>query len=328
MSTAPRASSAATASAPGARRRSGPRPGCRRARPRRRGPCRRRCPGRARRARRAGLDRAGPARRTGRWRRRRSSGDAPGSRPATPCRRAVSRCRGVDGDAAAVPRAGLAAQGDRADGVARGERAAASAACCSGEPARRTASAASTVAVHGPGATPRPSSRAIDLGLEQAEPEAVVLLGHEHGERALLGEALPQRQRVAVAVRVLDDAADGVEVEAVGQELADGGGERLLVVGEGEEHAAAPTAGRPSTRSATMLRWTWDEPPQMVTDRDHMAWALQRREVDVGPRARSSDGLRRRARRRRPPRGPGRSPTTAAWSSTTRSRGPGPARPG
>ena len=133
---------------------------------------------------------------------------------------------------------------------------------------------------HGAAPRPRRHPRAQrprdDLGLDQAEPEPLELLGHGDGEPALLARGLPQRGRVAVAVGVLDDPADGGQVEALGEVAAHGGAELLLVFGECEEHPG-PYRGRPSTRSAVTLRWTWLEPPQIVTDRDHMDCACSGR---------------------------------------------------
>jgi len=51
----------------------------------------------------------------------------------------------------------------------------------------------------------------------------------------------------------------------------------------------------------------------MVTDRDHMAWLCSAGQVQPGHRLAGACHPAR-ARRRTPPRGPGRSPTTAAWS--------------
>ena len=184
MSTAPRAISAATASAPASEPPLGRR--CRRARTHHAGGAvvgllvadrdRRPAPrGTGRRARRVvAATTIKPA--TSRSHRRRvpesldSSVDGDARRPTARPRRAARPCRRPRRRRARQPRA-----------------------CCSGDAGEAEASAASTVAGHGPGATPAPKLAGDDLRVEQAEPEAVVLLGDEHGEPALLGEALPQR---------------------------------------------------------------------------------------------------------------------------------------
>ena len=85
---------------------------------------------------------------------------------------------------------------------------------------------------HGAGAE-RPGD---DRGVEQAEADAVVLLGDEHGEPALLADRLPELGRVAVALGVVVDGTDLGGAEPVAQVGADRVLQRALLVGESELH--------------------------------------------------------------------------------------------
>ena len=157
------------------------------------------------------------------------------------------------------------------------------AAFCSSEPASRTASPASTVPRHGPGATPAPSARAITCA--STRPETPSRPSCSSGTSTASQPCSPAAFHSAAGCPspsvVLDHAANGVEVEPLGEVAAHSRVELALVVGECEEHdpvlSWSDYRGRPSTRSAVTLRCTCDEPPQIVTDRDHIAWACSGR---------------------------------------------------
>ena len=96
------------------------------------------------------------------------------------------------------------------------------------------------------------------------------------GNPAALWKAAGEQGWLAVTVPEEFDGLGLGLVEALGEVAAHGGAELLLVFGECEEHPG-PYRGKPSTRSAVTLRWTWLDPPQIVTERDHMAWACSGR---------------------------------------------------
>ena len=76
-----------------------------------------------------------------------------------------------------------------------------------------------------------------------------MLLGDQQREDSLLGKRLPQRASPGARLR----AAPHLRGQLAVEQLADGCGELPLILGEPEPHGQL--LGRPSTRSATRLRW-------------------------------------------------------------------------
>ncbi len=98
------------------------------------------------------------------------------------------------------------------------------------------------------------------LGHPEAEPS--LALGRAQREHARVAELLPALA-IEPATGVLD-GAHGVGRKTAVAERADALLERDLVVGQLEVHDLQRSRGRPSTRSATMFRCTWEVPAAML----------------------------------------------------------------
>ena len=140
----------------------------------------------------------------------------------------------LDGRARRVRRGPVAHQGDRAHDQAFGEARQVLGLLSrrAGEPYGLTdQDRGQPRARHGRGA----EGPGDDGRVEQAQAQSVVLLGHEHGQPALLVDGLPQVGRDAVGV-VVEQRADLRRPEAVAQVGADRVLEGALLVGELEVH--------------------------------------------------------------------------------------------
>ena len=143
--------------------------------------------------------------------------------------------------------------------------------CWASEPARRSASPTRTVPSHGPGTVAAPKARAMIAASSRPRPEAVVRLGDEDGEPALLADG--RHSDVGHAVIGVVELADLGGAEPVAQVGPDRVLEGALLVGELELHlrsftgegrararrrsCAGPAASRPrSCRSATTGPWS------------------------------------------------------------------------
>jgi hypothetical protein len=94
-------------------------------------------------------------------------------------------------------------------------------------------------------------------GFDQPHAQPAVRLGHEQAGQAHVDQSLPDR-RIAVALRI--EAAQHFGAVGSGQVIAYALGQGQLVIGKAEVHQPAPTRGRPSSRSAVMLRCTSFDP--------------------------------------------------------------------
>ena len=94
-------------------------------------------------------------------------------------------------------------------------------------------------------------------GVDQAQPHAALRFRHEQAGQAHVDQALPDR-RIAVFAGV--EAAQHFRAVGAGKIFAHPIGEEQLVIGQSEVHQPAPTRGRPSRRSAVILRCTSFEP--------------------------------------------------------------------
>ena len=92
--------------------------------------------------------------------------------------------------------------------------------------------------------------------VELVHAQPAVRLGHSEPDHAHLGQRRPHRRRrtVGAVVGASHAGAHRVGRALLGQQVAHRVAEQQLVVGEGEAHGGY-FLGRPSTRSATMLRW-------------------------------------------------------------------------
>jgi hypothetical protein len=101
-------------------------------------------------------------------------------------------------------------------------------------------------------------------GVGEAEADASLRLGQPQAEHAHLGELAPERPIEGVLLFELAQRLDGNPPLAEGTDAV---AQRLLVFGELEVHQRGSRGSR-RMRSEMMLRWIWEEPAAIVSDRD------------------------------------------------------------